>query len=63
MKSWLTEMWMDPIVNLRILRPLDILIQFCLDFPKLADKVDMDEFSDEFETWPYRSINLRVTLP
>ena len=32
-------------------------------FLKLADKVDMDEFSDDSETWPDRIINLRVTSP
>ena len=30
---------------------------------KLADKVDVDDISDEFESWPDRIIFLRVTSP
>ena len=32
-------------------------------FQKLADKVEMDEVSDEFETWPDQIISYRVTSP
>ena len=32
-------------------------------FLKIADKIDMDEISKEFENWTYRIINLRVTSP
>ena len=30
---------------------------------KLADKVDMDEISGEFENWPDQIINRRVSSP
>ena len=29
---------------------------------KLADKVDMDDISNRFETWTGRIINLRITF-
>ena len=32
-------------------------------FQKLADKMDMEEISVEFKTWPDRIISLRVTSP
>ena len=32
-------------------------------FPNLADKVGMDEISDEFETWPDRIDKLMTALP
>ena len=32
-------------------------------FLKLVDTVDVEEISDEFENWPDRIINLRVTSP
>ena len=32
-------------------------------FLKLADKVDIGKISDEFENWPVRIINFRITFP